>query len=756
MKPAVIGLWLLVGCVTCCSSAFAQRQMAVGPGIIPLNPAGVLNGVDMSGSGTTGTLSVGVAGGPETDIFTSFGAFKFNQLIPGVSTAASNQGNIVFNSSSTVSGAVGGGPGGQPAGPFLRNISGGNTGTTVNFQGPVFATMLQVTGTGIVNFNSISGSMTAMNFAGDGTINLAPRTTVIGALTTTAGASTGTLGLGSGSILDGTVGGAVGLRAINVVGGSDIAGVTATITGATNAYSFALGANTLNIGGSLTIANGGTGGVINTTLASPSVYGNISPVGRTNIGPSLHINVTVPSTTFIPIGTQFNIVQVRPGIVQSGTDGSVLAITVQDPTNPLYTFSALPPGGTVAGLVAIRTTGIPLLVPMAPPPGAILPPTVSIAAPIVPVLLGSAAPPADLIPILAAINSISDATAVVNAVAQLAPSTPAIVAPLVTFQGSRKFQDLWLAHLDDTMCTLSNQIRQPQDQPDQTQCPEMVERGGGWVKGFGYFGSQGAQGPFPGYTSNIYGTMIGYDVAADPETRVGVGLGYARSTIDGKLFSASTDFNSYQLTAYAGHERGPWFVSGDVSFGWSDYNGTRNIVLPGVDLAAKGNYSGQDYTVYATTGYRFFLQSFTITPVVSLQYTHVNLGAYAETGAGSVDLSVNSQSYDFAESRLGVKLARPTPISAGVLVPEIHFNWLHELYNPSLMNTASFTFAGSQQFSTPGMKTADNTLNAGVGFTFLSCACTAKTWSVEAVYDHDWRSDRYTAQQGMIRLTARF
>ena len=124
MKPAVIGLWLLVGCAACSSSVFAQRQMAVGPGIIPLNPTGVLNGVDMSGSGTTGTLSVGVAGGPETDIFTSFGASKFNQLIPGVSSAASNQGNIAFNSSSTVFGAVGGGPGGQPAGPFLLNISG--------------------------------------------------------------------------------------------------------------------------------------------------------------------------------------------------------------------------------------------------------------------------------------------------------------------------------------------------------------------------------------------------------------------------------------------------------------------------------------------------------------------------------------------------------------------------------------------------------------------------------------------------------
>lgn len=60
------------------------------------------------------------------------------------------------------------------------------------------------------------------------------QTTLIGALTTTVGANTGTLGLGSASVLNGAVGGAVGLRAINVVGGSNLAGVTATITGAAN------------------------------------------------------------------------------------------------------------------------------------------------------------------------------------------------------------------------------------------------------------------------------------------------------------------------------------------------------------------------------------------------------------------------------------------------------------------------------------------------------------------------------------------
>src|SRR4051812_33561196 len=168
----------------------------------------------MSASGITGTLSVGVVGGPQMDIFSSNAALV--SPFQAVSTAASSQGNIVFNSGSTVNGAIGVT---QPGGPFLLNISGGNAGTAVNFQGPVFATTTSVSGTGSLNFNSGTTNITATNFAADGTISLAPNTTVIGALTTTAGANTGTLSLGSASNLNGAVGGAIGLKSINVVGG---------------------------------------------------------------------------------------------------------------------------------------------------------------------------------------------------------------------------------------------------------------------------------------------------------------------------------------------------------------------------------------------------------------------------------------------------------------------------------------------------------------------------------------------------------
>ncbi|MDB5361593.1 MAG: hypothetical protein JWO51_2890 [Rhodospirillales bacterium] len=753
------------------SSQALARQQAVGPGVIPLNATGMLSGVDMSASGTTGTLGVGVPGGPETDILSSN-----NPYVPGmlaVTTAVSSQGNIVFNSSSTVFGGIGVT---QPGGPFLLNVSGGNTGATVNLLGPLYATTLNVTGTGAVNFNSGSTNITATNFAADGTISLAPNTTVIGALTTTAGADTGTLLLGGGSVLNGAVGGAVGLRSISVQGGSAIAGVTATITGAVSAYSLSLGTNTLNIGGALTIANLGPAGVINTTLASPSVYGNIRPVGATNLGATLQVNVTVPSSAVIPVGTQFNIIQTQPGTQQSGTDGSVVAVTVKDPTNPLYSFQATPTAGTLAGEVTIRTTSVPLLVPLAPPVGVVLPPTLPVAVVVAPVLVAltptvapvvvvaptptptptpTPAPSApsnpDLASVIAPINALTDAAAVVQAVSQLAPSTASEAAPLVAFQAARQFQNLWQSHLETVLC---NESARPQT--DTQACAGNVEASNWWLKGFVYSGRQDARQSFAAYDTTILGTMMGYDFPIAPDTRVGLSIGFADSSIDESGVANKTDFQTYQATAYIGHRSGPWFINGDASIGLNDYTGNRQIVFPGVDRTARAKYSGQTYGVSAYTGYDIPVDQFTVTPLASLQYTNIRTDGFQETGAGAIDLRIASQNDSFLESGLGAKVARDFNVPYGVLKPEVHAKWLHELSNPTLSQTAAFTAAGSPSFTSPGLKTSADTLNAGASLTLYSCTCGPQSWSIEAGYDYFGRSDGYAAHQGMIKITSRF
>ena len=687
----------------------------------------MLEGVDMQGNAGTGTLIVGTVGGPQTDIFSNNNPIG---TVPGlaVSTDASSLSNITFNSSSTVFGDIG-----TPTSFFL-DIAAGLNDTTVNFLGSVNASRLNLTQTGTVNFNTGSTNTTAMNLAGDGTISLAPNTTVIGALTTDA-ANTGTLKLGGFSVLDGAVGGATGLRAINVVGGSNLAGVRSTITGAVDAYSFSLGTNTLNIDGALTLH---TDGVINTTLASPTVYGHIVPVGTTNLGERLTVNALVPSTAYIPVGTEFNIIQPQTG----GTGGDVVTVTMQAPTNPLYTFSS---AASVAGQVKITTTGIPMTEAIAPPPAnPPAAPGTPIAARVVPVLLGTTVTP-DLYPVLAAINAHSDRSGVVNAVAQLAPSTSGLAAPLVTFQGSRQFQDLWSSRLN--ICSDASRY-----DTETSPCQENDPQSGWWLKGSGYLGEQDAEKALGGYDSRILGTMIGYDTPLAPNTRVGLGAGYARSSIEGKTFDTRIDADSYRATAYIGHENGPWFANGSASIGWNEYSGRRHILFTGVDRTADADYDGQDYTAFVNTGYRLPVQKFTITPLASLQYSHIDLDGYTETGAGDINLNVDSQDYNFLESGLGVKVEHGFNYSNKMtLVPDVHFKWLHELYNPTLQNTASFV-AGSPSFTTSELRTPDNTYNVGVGFTLLSCACAGTTWSLEGAYDHDWGNDGYAAD----RLTAKF
>ena len=299
------------------------------------------------------------------------------------------------------------------------------------------------------------------------------------------------------------------------------------------------------------------------------------------------MDVTVPTTAIIPAGTTFYIVKTNGS--QTGTPATTVNVVV--PSSPSARFTGLDFG---QGLIEITNQQAFLgPIPIAPPPGS--PPGTPPVSPL---------PPGTPNPIV--------------------PSAPDLAAPLVTFLATREFENLWLSHLDEVMCGQVSQPRQPGTEQPLT-CQRDQPYSGGWVKGFGYFGSQGAQDGFTGYNSTTFGTMIGYDAPLvhmpfDGETRVGFGIGYARTTINGNTVSANTDSNTYEATAYIAHEQGPWFVDGDLSFGWNNYSENRNVLVPGIiNNTAQGSYGGQEYTAFVTTGYHLFAQGFTITPLASLQ-----------------------------------------------------------------------------------------------------------------------------------------
>ncbi len=338
MRRMLFFLFFVTTMAVWCTPSFAVQSVVGSGSVSGVNPGaagtGVLEGVAMSGG--VGTLTVGTQ-----DIYTanSSGGNVGDASLSAVSTTASAVSSINFTGNSTVYGRISGVTGDEKT--FVL-ITAGSSGNTVNFLGRVNTTDLSI-GTGTVNFKSGSGiannNNARMNITGvGGTVGIAANTTVIGALTTTAGDGTGTLSLASGSQLTGDVGnGAAKIHTINVVGGTNTAGVNAGITGAVYTHEFSLLTNTLAIDGAFTIATAGT---FNTTLAGTSLsqYGHITATGAANIGTGIGVNVTVPSGTYIPLGTLFDIVNATGAI----SPNIVPTITTVGVSNPLYTFVVEP------------------------------------------------------------------------------------------------------------------------------------------------------------------------------------------------------------------------------------------------------------------------------------------------------------------------------------------------------------------------------------------------------------------------------
>lgn len=703
--------------VTAWSPMALARQIVVLPGVV--NAVGVVSGVDATGPGT---LSVGAQ-----NINTS------NDAGGAITTDAANTANIVFANSSTVTGFVG-----AIGTPFL-NISAGTNANTVTFSGPVYATTFSVAGTGTVNFNGgfVSNTGSTLDFAGNGFINVASGKTVKAAITNSAGARTGTLTLNGNSILDGAVGAASGLKQINVVGGN------ALITGQVNAGIYNLDTNTLNVAGAFAIP---VAGVINTTIFSPSLYGKIVPVGAATIGNALQVNVVV--TGPIANGTSFNIVDAT-----SGTNGSTVIAT---DNSTRYQFSASP---TANGRVIITTTQIPLAVIVTPVVVPTVPgttPVTPVVNPLVPIII---APVIDALPVtpvttpvLTAITLLPNATAVATALGQLAPGTASLAAPQIAFRATQRMQDALAAHFSCDRLIQEDSANRRAHRAESA-CPPNDMDGQFWGTLFGYFGQQDDVRGFEGNNSAIMGGTLAYDAPVGEATRIGGGIRYAGSTVDSTTGSSTAHVDSYQAMLYATYAPSAWFANVSLVYGIDRYTGARRVSFTGVDATPQAKFHGTQYTAFASTGYHFTLEdgATVVTPLATVQYTHLHTNAYTETGADSVALHINAKTYEFVQTGLGGKISYRVQLNdTDIIRPEIHGNWLHAFGSETMRATAAFA-GGGGTFVTAGLKPSRETFNVGAGVNLAN----SSAWSVEGVYDYQWRSDSYVAHQAMIKLVVR-
>ncbi|MCX5679391.1 MAG: autotransporter domain-containing protein [Candidatus Omnitrophica bacterium] len=237
-----------------------------------------------------------------------------------------------------------------------------------------------------------------------------------------------------------------------------------------------------------------------------------------------------------------------------------------------------------------------------------------------------------------------------------------------------------------------------------------------WGKGYGSYLSQDTRKDVKGYDAWTAGTALGGDHMLTDNILVGMSGGYAYGNVDSDANNGNTYINSAQATIYGGYqdEKYPYYIDVAGSFAWNWYNGKRDISVGStISRNAKASYDGQQYGLYLGGGYTFDMKNnLKLTPIASLQWSHLRLAGYTETEAGALNLSVDSQNYDMLQSGIGAKLEYPVKMKCGILTPEVHGKWLYDFIGDDMAMTSTFT-GGGPSFNSNGFKPAKSSFDLG-------------------------------------------
>ena len=167
-----------------------------------------------------------------------------------------------------------------------------------------------------------------------------------------------------------------------------------------------------------------------------------------------------------------------------------------------------------------------------------------------------------------------------------------------------------------------------------------------WAKPFGSWADQADSNGASGYTARTYGMVVGADTELNESSRLGVAVAYASSKVDGKDSAAQqrADVDTYQLVAYGSHSLSE---ATDLNFqadvGVHRTSGERQIAFGGLSRTAKSDYNSWSAHFGAGLAHTLMLGERTsFTPSLRADYAVIRDHGYRETGAGALNLNVDS------------------------------------------------------------------------------------------------------------------
>jgi len=267
-----------------------------------------------------------------------------------------------------------------------------------------------------------------------------------------------------------------------------------------------------------------------------------------------------------------------------------------------------------------------------------------------------------------------------------------------------------------------------------------------WMKAYGSWANQSDINGVAGYKINTGGLAIGIDKGISPKMNLGGVFAFANSGVSSNSSDAPSGvtINSYQVGVYGDYAiEKNLIANAQLDIGMNQNKSYRNIIFMGTN--ANANYNS--YSGHIGTGIKYLMpldSSNTFIPSIRADYTTVQTNGYTETGAGALNLQVNSQSYN------------TLPVSADVRIDHALPNKLTLSGNAGagyniLNNQVSLTSAyqgGGPAYATNGLQVSPWIYNAGVGLT----GQLTKGLEVNVRYDNVFSTTGYMNQMVSAKL----
>ncbi|WP_232493233.1 autotransporter outer membrane beta-barrel domain-containing protein [Novosphingobium kaempferiae] len=187
------------------------------------------------------------------------------------------------------------------------------------------------------------------------------------------------------------------------------------------------------------------------------------------------------------------------------------------------------------------------------------------------------------------------------------------------------------------------------------------------------------------YNRDAKGVIAGINVVNQDGTRIGVGGSYTDGDISSSVAS-SADFDTWSVFAYGAHRVGALSVGLVLGYNKANVDTTRDVGLTTGSLRATDSYKIETLTaaLEAKVDVKFGDRS-VLRPVAGIEIARSKADSVAEGGSAVVALTMPSEKWTTARTKLGAELAVGVgnPVEVGVFG-----NWRHELKDATAVRVA--------------------------------------------------------------------